>query len=290
MQFLTFDQAQLEPFRLQYRYSAVNSFLAWLACFAIAAGCAFGAFQAWTGGAWIGVFILGWCGFWFGLFALLTWSVFKARRLPTNWLVRVQTDGLLVKYRTYLNHHFPSEDMTVVYMPFAEIEWVREHRVQRNIPGAVPGNDMRNRFKYAEFKLPDQQIRELDNRLASERLTPAPKGSRWFGNAQTSSPHYPVQVVKDGLVRVEWGVRPKLQAFLAEIGNFVQVKPQAGTSVDYRLIAGMPKAEQEQRLLELVESGDRMGAVKVAKLLYGYNTTEAVKFVNEFSGRQTSRL
>jgi hypothetical protein len=36
-------------------------------------------------------------------------------------------------------------------------------------------------------------------------------------------------------------------------------------------------------LLDLIESGDRVSAVKVIKLLYGYNTTRAMQFLEELS-------
>ena len=48
----------------------------------------------------------------------------------------------------------------------------------------------------------------------------------------------------------------------------------------------MESAELEDYLLELVESGDRMSAVKLVRVRYGYGLTEARRFVDELAGAE----
>ena len=47
---------------------------------------------------------------------------------------------------------------------------------------------------------------------------------------------------------------------------------------------GGERAELEDYLLELVESGDRMSAIKLVRVRYGYGLTEARRFVDELAG------
>jgi hypothetical protein len=289
VQFLTFEQARHEPFQTEYRYSAVNSGIALYVLAALGAACVYGARQAWIEDAWIGTVILGWLAFWFGLFALMARRVHRARRLPSNWLVRVQSGGLLIQFRSYLNHHFSSEDASIVFLSFSDIAWMRRHKVRRNVPGITRADDTPGNVRYAEFKLRDELVPLLDARLRDERQKKGPR-SRRLGGGTIMSRHYPLQVVQGGLVRIEWNVRPRLKVFLQEMERRIEVRAPLGSSQDYRLLQNLSKEEQEKRLLELVETGDTIGAIKVAKLLYNLDTTAAKKFVNEFSRRQVSKL
>ncbi len=100
----------------------------------------------------------------------------------------------------------------------------------------------------------------------------------------------PLLAARGGFARVEWGVRPKLRAFLKEMEGYAVVRPRLGSSIDFRKIDELPTAQQEQHLMDLVESGDSMGAITVAKRLYKFNTTQAKVFIDEFSGRQANKL
>src|SRR5436190_12799470 len=110
MQFLTFDQAQLEPYRCQYRHSKITASLGALIVMSIAAACAYFAADAWIEATVAGVLIAGWIGFWAMLFGLLLCGIARRRLLSSNWLVRTYTDGISVKFRSYLNNHFDPPD------------------------------------------------------------------------------------------------------------------------------------------------------------------------------------
>src|SRR5438876_4783054 len=73
-----------------------------------------------------------------------------------------------MKYRSYLNHHFPADDQTVAFVPFAEIEWVREHRITSTVPGGTRGDDTSYRYRYAEFKVPESLATELGKHVDAE--------------------------------------------------------------------------------------------------------------------------
>ena len=54
---------------------------------------------------------------------------------------------------------------------------------------------------------------------------------------------------------------------------------------DYTRLAGLDRAEQERRLRELAESGQTLAAIKLARSFYGYDMTEAKRFVDGLAQR-----
>src|SRR6185503_4693825 len=57
-----------------------------------------------------------------------------ARFRPTNWLVRATDDGLYIKFRSYLNYRFPTDQLTVVFIPYHAIKSARVVRERRELP------------------------------------------------------------------------------------------------------------------------------------------------------------
>ncbi|HYR83936.1 MAG TPA: hypothetical protein VE422_07645 [Terriglobia bacterium] len=286
MRFLTLQQAEIQPFETEYRYSVFNTLLAFLVTAAISIGAAFFTYRAWGEGTIMGTLLAGWLALWFGLFAMFARSILRARLRPTNWLVRTQTSGILVKFRSYLNYHLDSNDPVAAYFDYSEIEYGRSHRVRQDFPGGVD-DDTVKLTRFAEFKMRDETlVRELETQLAAERARQAPYQGRWI-RCRTKSPHYPVFVSADRLVRIEWNVRPKVTRFLEEISRQVLVKEAAGTRQNLRELPSASREDQEKVLLELIATGDRIGAIKIIRSLYGYNLTRAVQFLDELS--QTNR-
>jgi hypothetical protein len=280
--FLTLEEAANDPFLSEFRYRATGPAILFLLFFGIALASGIGAFRAW-GASWLGVILLGWVAFWFGLFALLTSSMLRARLRPGAWLVRVRNDGVLLKFRSYLNDHFSAHDPTVVHIPFNDIAWCREHRVERTTGERYgPGDRVTRRVRYVEIKTSGAIATELAARLAAERARRGPRRRHVFGTSSTSSRHYPVQV-SDGVVRIEWDVHPNARAFLDAIGTRVAIEQDAKSAVDYGSLEHLPKPQQEQRLLELVASGNRIEAIRAARRLYDLSLTDAVRFVDELS-------
>src|SRR5437773_3902245 len=110
MQFLTWNQAAIQPFNQEYKYPAAPAAFGLLAAAAIMVTSAFGTVQL-SSETTLGLFLLAWLTFWFAIFALVLFKLLRDRLRPTNWLVRLHTNGLLVKYRSYLNTSLPAEDL-----------------------------------------------------------------------------------------------------------------------------------------------------------------------------------
>ena len=88
--------------------------------------------------------------------------------------------------------------------------------------------------------------------------------------------HLPVQLAAPARLRLKWGVVLGAQRFLGELTRHTLVR-----------LDGLSTAEQEARLLELVESADVIGAIATARRLYSYDLTTAKDFVEGPVGKRS---
>jgi hypothetical protein len=287
MQFLSLSDAVSQSFSSQFRYPLLMPLVGLVVVdTAFVAATVIGVRQ-WTVGSWSGALLLGWLALWTGIFGLVLLKVLRGRLGPANWLVRLQRNGILTKYRSYLNPGLPSSDPVAVFIPFAEVEWIRAHYSWQNLPGSHPGDDEQHRLKFAEICLRSGADREgLKERLAAERQTQGPKRKTWYGSSQTLMRHHPVSLSAEGLLRIQWDVRPGLKDFLAGMKGHVTVAPDVKTELDYRSLSTAERKIQEDRVLELLSTGDRVGALRVVKHLYGFDTTRAIQFLEELGGKE----
>lgn len=214
----------------------------------------------------------------FALFASVALAGLRASLRPTNWLLRYHPDGLCIKFRSYLNAHFPPEDPVAFYVPNSEISWVRKTRETRVIPDKGEG-EATERWTYLDLKLGSPDTTRLDEHLKRERAKKAPK----VGIARTTHRHYPVRLLPEGIIRLDWrgpssrivpGIDDALKVlrFSLPIERETLVKPQRKPTTDDK--------EIERRILDFAERGDIIDAVVLAKQRYGYDTTEARAFVD----------
>ena len=118
MQLLRLADVQISPSDRVYSYSRTRAAVvllivlgtvAWLSFHAVTAG--------WKVGYYIAAAVL--------LFFLLAVRFITARFRSSNWLVRANDQGIFIQFRSYLNYHFPPEDMTVVFLSYGEIRSAR---------------------------------------------------------------------------------------------------------------------------------------------------------------------
>ncbi len=221
-----------------------------------------------------------------GLLLLFLWiyqSVVLARFRPTNWLVRVTDQGLYIKFRSYLNHHFPDGDPAVMYVPFRAVRVTRVVRESQELPDTDRSGSLMHRHTIVEVELTDDAP-ELQGALAAERAAAAPKEARWYGSSASKHKHHPVRMPSPRTIALEWQVIPGVSSFLRMMAVHVPVE-SAKVIRDYTHLESLAPKEQESRVLELVEGGQFMDAVRVVRQLYGYGLTEAKNFVEDLSGR-----
>mgnify|MGYP004159687449 FL=1 len=70
-------------------------------------------------------------GFGFGIIFLIVFARFRKALKPSNWVLKLGMDRVLIKYRSCLNSHLPEEDPVVVEISLSEIQWVRKTNVAR---------------------------------------------------------------------------------------------------------------------------------------------------------------
>jgi hypothetical protein len=200
---------------------------------------------------------------------------------PSNWLLRAADDGLHVKYRSYLNYKFPTEDPVVAFIPRQEVAWIRVRR--RDSERTTEGETMVWR-RFLEIKLHGDDTSELSERLGDERQRTAPGVMGW----KTKVLHYPVRLLPDAIVQLEWrspgtSIRPGIDRAIEILGRWYRVAD--ALDEDQPSPGKLDRAQQEARLIEMTERGEIMNAVALAKQIYGFDTTQAKNFVDDLRGR-----
>lgn len=249
-----------------------------------------------TGSA-LGAFIFGWLksawlAYYVAAVLLIVLLIFQklitARFRPSNWLLRMTDHGLFIKFRSYLNNHFDDQDLTVLFLPYSEIRSARSVKERREVPDLTEGNPSRTttkRRKIIEFELAGDST-PLARALARERERLFSKSVIGAGRISTRYQHLPVQLTTRTLLQIEWGVVPRAQTLLDALTRHTLVQNPAAVSKDFVNLDKLSREEQEARLLELVESGDMIGAMTLARRLYSYDLTAAKQFVEELVRKQ----
>jgi hypothetical protein len=282
MEFRTYEQAEREPYDRQYRHAPIGALIGLLIALSAMAGAAILGYAVWAENRILAVLLTGFLELMSLLFALMTGNMFRDRLRRSNWLVRTSANGISIKFRSYLNHQFDANDVVVASIRYSEIEYAREHRVAQDVPGSSTGETESRRLRFAEFKLRDESdLQKLDAQLAVERSRKGPMAGR-FIRRRTTHRDYPVRVA-DGFLRVNWSVRPRFPQFLKDISGRVAIHDAIKTSEDFRRLKNATPRDQEDALLKLVAAGDRFGAIRVIKEIYGYDTKRAAQFLDELS-------
>jgi hypothetical protein len=206
-----------------------------------------------------------------------------ARFRPSNWLVKLNDDGVFLQFRSYLNYRLPAEDPTVVFIPHQDTRsarLVRERSKTRDMEGATSERTRR----LVEFELGVDPA-PLAAALAAERARPAPLETSWYGlKTATLYQHYPVSMPDPPFLRVEWQVMPGASTLLDALRPRVTIAPTVVVLEDFANLKGLTREQQKKRLRELDEHGQTIAAVYMARRLYAYDLTQATTFVKGLRG------
>jgi hypothetical protein len=214
-------------------------------------------------------------------FLLASHRFLSARFRVSNWLVRMNEEGLFIHFRSYLNDHLSADDPTVVFLPYQDIRsarLVRERVKTRDADGAIE-----TRFRRcAELELAINAA-SLAAALATESARPARWEKRWYGQSTTLYRDYPVQV-QPPFLRIEWRVVPGVSHFLDALRQHVAIAPSVVIAENFADLERLPRDQQEKRLRDLDQRGNTIAAVHMARKLYGLSLAEATHFVKNLSG------
>jgi ribosomal protein L7/L12 len=202
--------------------------------------------------------------------------------------LRMTDNGLFVKFRSYLNHHFAAEDLTVVFVPYSEIRSARLVKERQELPDRdqQSGTTASTR-RTLELELAGN-ITEFAEALGMERervFTQSHRGEK----ISTRYHHFPVRLVLPTVLRIEWGVVPGIQTILDALTRHTLVQSAAEATKNYANLDQLSRQEQETRLVELAESGDMIGAIAIARRLYSYDLTAAKQFVEGLISKHAAR-
>jgi hypothetical protein len=198
---------------------------------------------------------------------------------PSNWLVRIGDEGLFIHFRSYLNDQMAADDPTVLFLPYPEIQSgrrVREHMRTRDMDGAVVTQIRR----YVELELAIDPA-PLLAALGAESSRPALLQKRWYGSSSTVYRDYPVRMEVPPFLRIEWRAVPRPAVFLDAVRSRFTIAPPVVVSEDFVALEGLPREQQEKRLLDLDRRGETIAAVYMARRLFGLDLTQATDFVDK---------
>jgi len=215
----------------------------------------------------------------FGLFGWYAFAVFRASLKPTNWLLRCSTSGVLIKYRSFYNWRFPSDDVQVIGLDYSEIAWartVKEKRLSPNMDGK--GGAQIQFLTYLDLGLTNTDNSALEANLQRERsLSP---------DGMVTTRDYPVSVSPGGIIELRWsgGISPSVGKAIQCLGQRVKITTAEKRTTDLVHHRDLTPEQERGKIVELAKSGDEIGAVKLAQQVYGYSLTEAHDFVEKLMG------
>jgi hypothetical protein len=202
--------------------------------------------------------------------------------MPTNWLLRCRDSGVIIKYRSFENWRCPAEDVQVVGFDYSEIAWVRTVKERRITPGLGGGRTTQLQYlTYLDFCLVNADTSALETHLQAEGKAEPP------GNFKIIHGDYPVEVVAGGIVRLRWSmdggyrISPSLKKAIEYLGRYVKITTTDSTKVDLTHPSNLSSEEGDADILKLAKSGDKLGAVRLTRRLYGSTLSEAVAFVEK---------
>ncbi len=200
---------------------------------------------------------------------------------PQGWVLREDGEHLVVNLRSHLNTHFDRETALVLVLPRQRVRSLRvigEDGLRADVRngGRIVEHRVRREYLDIEFSGDSEAVRAA---LAAEGTR---RGKATLGTSRYN--HSALRMLPDGLLRVAWRdesnrLRPSLPA-VREALRF-GYRFMDGASAEAAPIASLDRTGQESRLLDMAARGERLQAVALAKVLYGMDTTEAKRFIDE---------
>jgi hypothetical protein len=263
-----------------FRYSGGRALIATAVVVALAVGALL---LAWTTAHWLAYYLAAVAT----ILPLIFHKLVTARFRSSNWLVRLTDHGLFIKFRSYLNFHFPDQDLSVVFISHSEIRSARFILQKQEVPdrndGGRPATTAKTQ-KLVELELASES-KKLADALTGERAHTL--GGKNLGKISSRYHHLPVRLAAPDRLQIEWGVVPNAQTFLDALTRHTLVQPTETTSKDFVNLEELNRDEQETRLLELAAAGDKIGAITMARRLYHYDLTQAKEFIEGLANKRS---
>lgn len=222
-----------------------------------------------------------------GFMALLSaicFGAFAKTLAPNNWLVVICPDRMLIKFRSYLNSHFPEDDPEVISLSFSDLEAAQITKQKIVCEGSRGDGPITEYHTYLDLFVRYLDLQPVKEKLKYERNVKVTK-DRIICKTSTKAVHYPVSVVEDRIIRIQWrcpsshvapGIRRVIDALARQRVN---IRPRDKQVKDYTKAGEAAGKDSEARILELAEKGKIIAATRLAGRVFNCNTTEARQFV-----------
>lgn len=213
-----------------------------------------------------------------GLFDLFAFQSFHASLKPTNWLLRCNSNGVIIHFRSFLNWRFPAESVQAVGFDYSEIAWVRtvkERRISTSIGNRNTRRTQTQQLTFLDLCLANADTTALEKYLQQE-INLRPDGV-------TISMDYPVQVLSDGVIELRWsgGISPSASKAIQYLSQHIKIADADSRQVDLTHQKNLQPREEDGKIFELAKSGDEIGAVKLTRQIYGCSLSEAKDLVEK---------
>ena len=212
-----------------------------------------------------------------GLFAPVVVRDTLAKFRPTNWVMRVEPEGLWINLLSFRQQ--PAADAaTVVRVNYDEIDHAHRHIDTWTTPTEESSlASCHWKLESLDLHLASDDTRDLARALARERA--ASKG----GSPSVTAP-------APGVLRIAWrgaglnhDVVPALGRVLAEMSRRVTVTDTTRTDRPYWL--KLSDAELEEQIEYLVRWGETLRAAQLLRRRRGCSDAEAHEFVTDLATR-----
>jgi len=214
------------------------------------------------------------------LFGALSAVMVRRARSPANWLLACDGRRVLIKFRSYLNAAFPAEVAHVLEIALADVEAVQA--TQSELRGQDSAREaLRERLLFLDVQLrPGADLSELQERLRRERQ---------LRSGRTAWRHYPVSVLDDRTIRIEWRTKrtrivPGIDRALQLLGS--PARQEHGPREYVELGGAGRKVESKEAMHQvraLAEQGRIVEATLLAKRAFGWSTAEARQRIEELA-------
>jgi hypothetical protein len=195
-------------------------------------------------------------------FAALFWLIAAndARKalLGTGWLAAFDAQDLFVKWRSYQNAHWGTDDIQVLQLPLAAIRSARVLSRWWTTPDGRHGGGRSEPACYVELTLaPDVFLTDLARHLADERAgRPCGRSIGWKGMWGD----VPVSIEEGSVLRIRWRAWPTAARFVAALGTH-----GIATAAPHRDEVDLHAQATEPALRQLARTGDVIGLVRTLR-------------------------
>jgi hypothetical protein len=209
------------------------------------------------------------------LFGLFCFHLFRKSLSKNNWCVAFKPEGaLLIKFRSHLNDLLPDTDKQVVFLKLSEID-------SAGIVKITQISDARRGTRIQHFTFLAIHTKGIDLEPLSDRLK-----YEIQAEANIKYQAYPVSV-HDKTIRIQWRsaqikLTPRIGSIMEKLTRQgVTILPTRREKVDLRARIVKNRENPEDDIIRMVEQGDRIGAVRLARKLYNFDLAQAKKFVDQ---------